>query len=175
MKKYTLYTNYTFTHSNIGTQNIRGITSILNLIFACLTIAACWRSARNSDWHDWSYFKHIMSKYFRLNKIRKTFYFSCHWSDFFLIYPTSEFEVCFINMQIVCKRTTLIYMYFNSLVKEIMTWNWKSTADFFPYSEFNQYKSFNDLGESKKGALPFCQNIECLVLYTIRDYNQWLS
>lgn len=23
------------------------------------------------------------------------------------------------------------------------------TADFFPYSEFNQYKSFNDLGESK--------------------------
>lgn len=49
-------------------------------------------------------------------------------------------------MQITRKRTTLIY--FNSLVKEIMTR--KSAAAFFPYSQFNQCKRFNVLEKVRK-------------------------
>lgn len=63
-------------------------------------------------------------------------------------------------MQITRKRTTLIY--FNSLVKEIMTR--KSAAAFFPYSQFNQCKRFNVLEKVRK-----------VFFLLVRVLNVWLT
>lgn len=61
-----------------------------------------------------------------------------------------------------------------SFIKEIMTWNWKSAAAIFPYSEFSQCKSFNKLIMRPKeilGAILFVFNfLACWLINTQRIY-----
>lgn len=61
-----------------------------------------------------------------------------------------------------------------SFIKEIMTWNWKSAAAIFPYSEFSQCKSFNKLIMRLLeilGAILFVFNfLTCWLINTHRIY-----